>query len=232
MEWVTRSAGHAEIVLTVCTGAFVLAETHLLDGLEATTWHGAIGAFRTAYPKVKVDENVRFVDNGKFVTTAGVSAGIDGSLHVVAKLLGDGVAHTTARYMEYDKWDPVAGVVVPNEINKRYQAEAAAREAAATRSAVPAENVGGVQTITVAVTDHGFEPAVVSAKAGVPIRVTFDRRTHRGCVDAVKIPALAVASTPLPAGQTTVVEIGPARAGTYEFMCGMEMVRGRLIVDR
>jgi transcriptional regulator GlxA family with amidase domain len=52
------------------------------------------------------------VDNGQIITTAGVSAGIDGALHVVAKLKGQAVATQTARYMEYDKWKPNEGLVV------------------------------------------------------------------------------------------------------------------------
>jgi transcriptional regulator GlxA family with amidase domain len=111
MEWIGRSAREAEVTLTVCTGAFILARTGLLDGLQATTWHGAIDALRKAAPRVSVRENVRFVDNGKYVTAAGVSAGIDGALHVVARLLGEDRALATARYMEYDKWDPRAGLV-------------------------------------------------------------------------------------------------------------------------
>jgi transcriptional regulator GlxA family with amidase domain len=58
---------------------------------------------------------MRFIDNGKIVTTAGVSAGIDGALHVVARLLGDATAQKTAEYMEYDKWEPKNGMVVSAE---------------------------------------------------------------------------------------------------------------------
>jgi putative intracellular protease/amidase/plastocyanin len=230
MKWVGDSARRAEIVLTVCTGAFVLAETGLLDGLEATTWHGAIAPFRAAYPKTTVRENVRWVDNGKFVTTAGVSAGIDGALHVVAKLLGGDAAKTTARYMEYDKWEPGAGVVAENDVNRRYEALARERAEALTRSGVPAVNEGGAEVVTIAVTDSGFEPAVVTAKAGAPIRLTFDRRTSSRCLEAVKIPSLDVPARALAVGARTTIELSPVAAGTYEFTCGMEMFRGKLVV--
>jgi putative intracellular protease/amidase/plastocyanin len=230
MKWVGESARGAEIVLTVCTGAFVLADTHLLEGLEATTWHGAIDAFRSAYPKTTVREQVRFVDNGKFVTTAGVSAGIDGALHVVSKLMGPDAARTTARYMEYDKWEPGAGVVVENDVNRRYQAAAEARDAALMKTEVAAVSEGGVQIVSIAVTDSGFEPSVVSAKPGTPIRFTFDRQTKSGCLAAVKIPSLNVAARQLTLGAKTTIDVAAATAGTYEFTCGMEMFRGKLIV--
>ncbi|MBP7149833.1 MAG: DJ-1/PfpI family protein, partial [Acidobacteria bacterium] len=107
MEWFRSAAEKAELVLTVCTGAFVPAKLGLLDGKTATTWYGAVENLREAAPKVTVQPGRRFVDNGRIVTTAGVSAGIDGALHVVARLLGRNVAERTAQYMEYH-WSPEA----------------------------------------------------------------------------------------------------------------------------
>ncbi len=112
MEWIRAAADDLEVALSVCTGAFLLAKAGLLEGLKATTWHGAIDNFREFAPHTTVLENTRWVDNGKMVTTAGVSAGIDGALHVVARLKGEEVAARTARYMEYDKWVPEQGTVV------------------------------------------------------------------------------------------------------------------------
>ena len=103
--WVKGAAGRAEATLTVCTGAFVLAKAGYLDGKEITTWYGAVEKLQKAAPKSTVQAGRRFVDNGRFITTAGVSAGIDGSLHVVARLFGRAVADQTARYMEYH-WTP------------------------------------------------------------------------------------------------------------------------------
>lgn len=103
MSWLKASAAKAEIVLSVCNGALVLAETGLLDGLSATTHHGSLAALRREAQLTKVVEGVRFVDNGKIVTAAGVSAGIDAALHVVERLLGAEQAAVTARYMEYDR---------------------------------------------------------------------------------------------------------------------------------
>lgn len=105
MRWLTDVTGAAETTLTVCTGAFALAETGALDGLEATTWYGAVDRLAEAAPRVAVRAGRRFVDSGRFVTTAGVSAGIDGALHLVARLFGRRVADQTARYMEY-AWSP------------------------------------------------------------------------------------------------------------------------------
>lgn len=103
IEWIKASSQKAEVVMSVCTGAFLLAKAGLLDGREATTHWSAIESLRQEAPKTTVRENRRFVDNGKVITAAGVSAGIDASLHLVDRLLGRDVAQQTARYMEY-KW--------------------------------------------------------------------------------------------------------------------------------
>ncbi|MFP5245969.1 MAG: DJ-1/PfpI family protein [Thermoanaerobaculia bacterium] len=105
--WAKKAAEESELTLTVCTGAFVLAKAGLIDKMEVTTWYGAIESLQKQYPNVTVKDGRRFVDNGKFVTTAGISAGIDGSLHLVARLLGRRVADQVARYMEYH-WTPEA----------------------------------------------------------------------------------------------------------------------------
>jgi putative intracellular protease/amidase/YHS domain-containing protein len=108
IQWIKNSANDAEVVMSVCTGAFLLAKAGLLDGLDATTHWGSIDALQEAAPKATVHKDRRVVDNGKIVTCAGVSAGIDGALHVVERLLGNDTAAHTARYMEYN-WQPVAG---------------------------------------------------------------------------------------------------------------------------
>ena len=105
LAWVKRAAESAEITLTVCTGAFILGEAGLLDGREATTWYDAVDRLQQRFPAVRTQHGRRFIDSGEVVTTAGVSAGIDGSLHVVARLFGRRVADATARYMEYH-WSP------------------------------------------------------------------------------------------------------------------------------
>lgn len=105
MTWAKRAATDAEIAMSVCNGAFVLAASKLLDDKNATTHWGVISRLRQQVPTATILENVRFVDNGQIITTAGVSAGIDGALHVVERLLGTPSAKLTAKYMEYD-WQP------------------------------------------------------------------------------------------------------------------------------
>jgi putative intracellular protease/amidase len=104
LKWVQEKSKGAEIVLSVCNGAFILARAGLLDGLEATTTAGLIPRLREAAPKVKVVDDRRFVDNGKFITAAGLSSGIDGALHVIERLYGKGTAQMAALGMEYN-WD-------------------------------------------------------------------------------------------------------------------------------
>src|SRR5215467_5769144 len=82
--------------------AAILAKTGLLDGLTATTTAGLIDGLPTIAPKVKVVRDQRYVDNGKFITTAGLSSGIDGALYVVSKLFGKAQAQLTALRIEYD----------------------------------------------------------------------------------------------------------------------------------
>ena len=101
IEWIKRVAISAELVLSVCTGALLLAKAGLLDDLEATTHHGAIDLLRQLAPRTIVHSDRRFVDNGRVICSAGIAAGIDMSLHVVAKLHGEEVALQTARQMEY-----------------------------------------------------------------------------------------------------------------------------------
>jgi transcriptional regulator GlxA family with amidase domain len=105
LGWIRRSAERAETVVSVCTGAFLLAKAGLLDGLTVTTHQQGIGYLGHLAPKAKVVADQRFVDNGKIVTAAGMSAGIDASLHLVARLLGPERAKATATWMEYD-WKP------------------------------------------------------------------------------------------------------------------------------
>lgn len=116
MNWIEETAQELDVAMSVCTGAFILAKAGMLDGKKATTWHGAIERFRAFAPNTEVLKNTRFVDNGTVVTTAGVSAGIDGALHLVSRFWGEDVARATARYMEYDKWVPDAGTIVEHEM--------------------------------------------------------------------------------------------------------------------
>src|SRR5581483_1578129 len=105
IKWIQDTAKDAKYVMSVCNGAFILAQTGLLDGLSATTTDHNIPRLAQAFPKVKVVDDQRYTDNGKILTTAGLSSGIDGALHLVAKIRGTGQAEATALGMEY-RWEP------------------------------------------------------------------------------------------------------------------------------
>ena len=104
LGWLRCNAMGAELILSVCSGALVLAKAGLLNGLRATTHHGALDELRAIDPDITVADDKRFIDNGRVIVSAGISAGIDMSLHVVARLLGRPQALETAQYMEY-AWD-------------------------------------------------------------------------------------------------------------------------------
>jgi putative intracellular protease/amidase len=108
LKWVADVTGRVEHTMSVCNGAFILADAGLLDGLGATTTAGNIERLRTEFPRIKVAEDQRYVDNGKIVTAAGLSAGIDGALHVVARMFGNGLAQQVALVEEYD-WHAHSG---------------------------------------------------------------------------------------------------------------------------
>ncbi len=110
IDYLRRAGGQAEIATSVCTGAFLLAERGLLDGRRATTHWASVDWMRGQYPAVTMLADARVVDEGRIVTSAGVSAGIDMALHVVARLHGEETAAWTARRTEYD-WRGRAAVV-------------------------------------------------------------------------------------------------------------------------
>ena len=105
LEWLRLRAAKSELTMSVCTGALVLAKAGLLDGLCATTHHECFALLREIAPRTEVIETDRFVDNGRILTAAGISAGIDCALHAVERLLGAAAAANTARYMEYRRMD-------------------------------------------------------------------------------------------------------------------------------
>lgn len=111
MAWLQAST--PGYLFSVCTGAFIVGGAGLLDGLTVTTFHESLDHLQEVVPKAKVVKNVRFVDNGRVITTAGISAGIDGALHLVEKIRGRAAAEQIAAYMEYDKWVPDQGLIMP-----------------------------------------------------------------------------------------------------------------------
>jgi len=104
IAWIEARAAKAELTTSVCTGSFLLAKAGLLDGKSATTYFGSVPFMRETFPAVDTQENVRWVDAGEVVTSAGVSAGIDMSLYLLQRLYGKEVADATAQNIEYDHW--------------------------------------------------------------------------------------------------------------------------------
>jgi putative intracellular protease/amidase len=110
LRWVGETSHRAELTLSVCNGAFIVASAGLLDGMSATTTFHLLPKLREAFPKVHVVSDRRYVDNGAVITAAGLSSGIDGALHVVERMFGRGAAQTAALGIEYD-WHPEGGFV-------------------------------------------------------------------------------------------------------------------------
>lgn len=100
-EWLRRRAKSADLVMSVCTGAFQLARAGLLAGLEATTHHDSLDRLARDFPDVRVRRGLRFVDNGRIATAGGLTSGMDLALHVVSRYYGTAAAERTARFLEY-----------------------------------------------------------------------------------------------------------------------------------
>ena len=101
IEWLRHVARRADLLMSVCTGAFVLAETGLLDGKTATTHHQSWDDFAASFPAVHLVRHRRFVEHAHVATAGGLTSGIDLALRVVQRYLGSAPATATARYMEY-----------------------------------------------------------------------------------------------------------------------------------
>lgn len=102
INWVSDTANLSIRTVSVCTGAFLLAEAGLLNGLSVTTHWEDISDLKLNYPKLNVIENKRWVSDGKYITSGGISAGIDMSLYLVSQLSSIDLAEKTALQMEYD----------------------------------------------------------------------------------------------------------------------------------
>ncbi|MFN8574270.1 MAG: DJ-1/PfpI family protein [Gemmatimonadaceae bacterium] len=106
LEWIAARAREVQYLLSVCSGALMLGAAGQLDGLSATTHFMALDELRAVAPRTDIKDNLRIVDNGRVILSAGVSAGIDMSLHAVARILGADMARETAQYMEYEgNWE-------------------------------------------------------------------------------------------------------------------------------
>lgn len=103
IAWILKSAMTAEKILSVCSGALVLAKAGLLKGLRATTHHQVFDTLESIAPETEIVKGQRFIDNGKIATSAGISAGIDLSLYVIEQLFGAEISDSTADYIEYSR---------------------------------------------------------------------------------------------------------------------------------
>lgn len=104
LRWIANTAAKSDITASICTGVFLLAACGVVKSDEVTTHWEDIADLRQQFPALTVREDVRWVDNGRLVTSAGISAGIDMSLHLVGRLSGVDVAHRTALQMAY-RWE-------------------------------------------------------------------------------------------------------------------------------
>jgi len=102
ISWIAASSDIADITASVCTGAFLLARAGVLKSKAATTHWEDINDLRSMFPDIEIKKDVRWVDEGNVVTAAGISAGIDMSLHLVARVANKDLADRTAKQMEFE----------------------------------------------------------------------------------------------------------------------------------
>jgi transcriptional regulator GlxA family with amidase domain len=101
IDWIAKVGKEVGTLTSVCTGSMLLGRARLLDGLRATTHWRALDWMRDSFPEVTVESELHVVENDRVLTSAGISAGIDMALRVVARYCGETVARATARQMEY-----------------------------------------------------------------------------------------------------------------------------------
>ena len=102
LNWIKEKSKTVEILASICTGAMLLAECGILNYKKATTHWMDIDKLEKEYPEIEVIRNTKFVDQGNILTSAGISAGIDLSFHIVKRILGSEIAKNTAKRMEYE----------------------------------------------------------------------------------------------------------------------------------
>jgi transcriptional regulator GlxA family with amidase domain len=102
LRWLRQKSPKTDLVMSVCTGAFILAEAGLLANRTATTHHDFFDHFESSFPSVRLVRGERFVEHDRIATAAGLTSGIDLALRVVERYLGRDAAAGTARYMEHD----------------------------------------------------------------------------------------------------------------------------------
>jgi len=101
LTWIAERAKEVETLTSVCTGAMLLGQAGSLDGRRATTHWRSLDWMRQSFPAVTVEDKLHVVEDGQVLTSAGISAGIDMALLVVARYFGEAAGRATARHMEY-----------------------------------------------------------------------------------------------------------------------------------
>ncbi len=106
IAWLREASAGTDVTVSICTGAFKLAQAGLLKGIPATTHHDYFESFAKEFPDIELRRGLRFVDNGHIATAGGLTSGIDMALHIVTRYFGVEAAERTATYMEYasDAW--------------------------------------------------------------------------------------------------------------------------------
>lgn len=102
INWIKAQETKVKLLASVCTGAFLLAKAGLLDNKKATTHWMDIARLIKEYPRINVQQGVKYVDEGRIITAAGISAGLDMSFHIVKRFIGAEAARAAAKRMEYD----------------------------------------------------------------------------------------------------------------------------------
>jgi transcriptional regulator GlxA family with amidase domain len=105
LKWLRQNYETSKVTASVCSGARLLGKLGLLDNLESVTHHEVIPHLQEIAPKTIINRQRRFIDNGKIMTSGGISAGIDLSLYIVEKFWGEKVKNKTIVYMEYGDWE-------------------------------------------------------------------------------------------------------------------------------
>ena len=107
LDWIRKQRAAVPLMASVCTGSLVYAAAGLLTGRPATTHWASLNLLSEIDPSIKTDVAARFVDDGDLLTSAGVSAGIDMALHLVARLAGEERAREVRRGIQYDPHPPI-----------------------------------------------------------------------------------------------------------------------------
>ncbi|MBC8151294.1 MAG: DJ-1/PfpI family protein [Bacteroidetes bacterium] len=137
VNWIQRTTANRQLTMSVCTGAYLLGRASLLNNKTVTTHWASTEMLQQMTPKATVLEHTRFVEDGKLMTTAGVSAGIDGALRVVERFRGREAAHDIARIMEYDYWNPKSGFIAGTKPTSPSKAKPPVRSRPMAKVAAP-----------------------------------------------------------------------------------------------